>query len=363
MSQEPELTDQALAGRHEQQAVLHVIPAEKFTEPFIEFLHSHNIDFDRQFFICYGDLKKYPIKRRPNVLCSADFGNKPQFYVRLIRDIYSAERVILHGLWNLWMIRLLALQPWLLKKCYWAIWGGDLYRRKLSNRSLMWFVNEIPRRIVIKRIGHLVTYVEGDVELAREWYGARGEYHECLMYPSNLYKHYDVSRRLDQTINIQIGNSADPTNEHLEVFAALERFKDEDIRIFVPLSYGNEEYAGKIAAEGKRIFGDKFVAMTEFLTADRYLEFLGRIDIAIFNHRRQQGMGNIITLLGLGKKVYVRNDTTTWETFRRLEITVFEIDALDLTLLDEIHRDRNRKLIIGNFSERNLRNELKAILQ
>ena len=43
---------------------------------------------------------------------------------------------------------------------------------------------------------------------------------------------------------------------------------------------------------------------------NQYLEFLGKIDIAIFNHRRQQGFGNAITLLGLGKKVYLNSVST-----------------------------------------------------
>ena len=37
-----------------------------------------------------------------------------------------------------------------------------------------------------------------------------------------------------------------------------------------------------------------------------YLKILGKIDIAIFNHERQQAVGNITSLLGLGKKVYIK---------------------------------------------------------
>ena len=91
--------------------------------------------------------------------------------------------------------------------------------------------------------------------------------------------------------------------------------------------------------------------------------FLGRIDIAIFNHRRQQGMGNIITLLGLGKKVYVRTDTTTWDALRHLAITVFDVDAIDLMLADKSDVDKNRKSVIEHFSEKNLWNQIKAILE
>ena len=33
-----------------------------------------------------------------------------------------------------------------------------------------------------------------------------------------------------------------------------------------------------------------------------YIQFLNQIDIAVFNHNRQQAMGTIRSLLGMGKK-------------------------------------------------------------
>lgn len=42
--------------------------------------------------------------------------------------------------------------------------------------------------------------------------------------------------------------------------------------------------------------------IVDFMDFNEYINFLSTIDIAIFNHKRQQGMGNIITLLGMGKK-------------------------------------------------------------
>ena len=51
----------------------------------------------------------------------------------------------------------------------------------------------------------------------------------------------------------------------------------------------------------------------------------------MFNHKRQQAMGNTITLLGLGKKVFMRNDVTQWGFFYRNDIKVFDIENFDLT--------------------------------
>ncbi|WP_083234102.1 TDP-N-acetylfucosamine:lipid II N-acetylfucosaminyltransferase [Candidatus Marithrix sp. Canyon 246] len=75
--------------------------------------------------------------------------------------------------------------------------------------------------------------------------------------------------------------------------------------MFVPLSYGDPKgvYIKEVISTGTKIFGDKFIPMTEFMDFDKYLNFLGSINITIFNHNRQQAMGNTITLLGFGKKV------------------------------------------------------------
>src|SRR5262249_42034120 len=160
-----------------------------------------------------------------------------------------------------------------------------------------WHKENLQRKFVIKRIGHLATYIPGDVDFARAWYNAKGRPADCMMYPSNLFKRLSVPPRNGNTLNIQLGNSSDPTNGHFEMLKALEPYKDSDIRIYAPLSYPDPVHASRVKQAGLQMFGDKFVALTEFLSFPEYLEILGKIDIAMFNHNRQQAMGNKITLL------------------------------------------------------------------
>ena len=282
-------------------------------------------------------------------------------FFSLIKNSYSADKIILHGLFDPKIIVLLFIQPWLLKKCYWLIWGGDLYSYQLATRDRRWKIKEFFRRPVIKHIGHLVTYIDGDIELARQWYGAKGQYHECLMYPSNVYREYPIAGNTDKNINIQIGNSADPSNNHLDVLERLLPFRDQDIAIFAPLSYGSPEYARTVIEAGTTMFGEKFFPMTDFMPFDKYLAFLGKIDIAIFNHKRQQAMGNTITLLGLGKKVYLRNDVTPWAMLESNETTAYNIAEISLAPIDAITREKNKSSIKKNFSETKLIYQLKEI--
>jgi dTDP-N-acetylfucosamine:lipid II N-acetylfucosaminyltransferase len=59
-----------------------------------------------------------------------------------------------------------------------------------------------------------------------------------------------------------------------------------------------------------------------------YNDFLRKVDIAIFNHQRQQGMGNTIALLSLGKKVYIRSDATPWEYFNDMGMAIYDSTGL-----------------------------------
>lgn len=275
----------------------------------------------------------------------------------------SSEKIIIHGLFDIRLVRLLAISPWLLKKCYWVMWGGDLYHYQFRSRGFRSNINELFRAFVIKHFGHLITHIKGDYELAKEWYDTSGQWHECFMYPSNLYKDYPLQPKVHDTINIQVGNSADPSNNHLEVLQKLKAFRDQAIRIYVPLSYGDIEYAKKIISFGQENFGEKFIPLSDFMPFEIYLNLLAQIDIAIFNHRRQQGMGNTTTLLGLGKKVYIRSDVTPWKFYAKLGVNLYNVAEVNLDLILPNVAQKNRNIISDYFSKEKLTNQLKEVFQ
>lgn len=340
--------------------ILHIASGEKFIPPFIAFIKA-NFDFEQHEFLLTKGMAQQDIIPAPNIKMLSKDGliNKIKHYSDVIIKMHQADKVILHSLADHSIVKILFFMPWLLKRCYWAIWGGDLYTYQFGKRNRKWRVREFYRRPVIKHMGHLLTYIEGDIELARAWYGAQGEYHESLMYISNLYKTLDIPKKQGRTVNIQLGNSASPTNNHIDVLQRLLPFKEQDICIYAPLSYSNKDHAKKVIKTGKALFGDKFVPLTEFMPFDDYLGFLAKIDIAIFNNNRQQAMGNIITLLGLGKTVYVRTDTTQWQFFQDKGLQVYDINSFD-SLNNHYHRD-NINTIKHYFSESTLIQQLSRL--
>lgn len=326
---------------------------EKFTPPFRDLIHQHFAD-GRHRFIVNGDVD--PAMLPPSddtVVYPTLLRNAPA----VIDAMAMAEKIILHGLFNAHLLYILTLKSQLLKKCCWVLWGGDLYAHQASRKGWRWKRDEILRRFVISRIGHFATYVRGDYELAKRWYGAAGQYHECILYPSNVYRHPTVGVEVNGTVNVQVGNSADPGNNHCEIFEQLKPYREDDLKLYVPLSYGDQSYAAAVVNKGTQMFGDKFVPLTEFMPYESYCEFLGMIDIAVFAHKRQQGMGNIIKLLGLGKKVYMRSDVTSWQFFRELGVTIFDVREIELARLEETARSTNKANIAAYFSESRLREQ------
>ncbi len=331
--------------------ILHICILDKFIEPFFAFMKENFAEFDskHQFYI-YGKSDKYATPAGNNVFL-AHSAKRLSRYAQLIKHMNHAEKIILHGLWDRQILELLIIQPWLLKKCYWVIWGGDLYTRMLSERTIGWWRFEILRQISIRHIGHFITYIRGDYDLAQKWYGAKGVWLECFMYPSNVYHESPVQVIKHEGVNILLGNSADPSNNHIDALEKLRQFATENIQIYCPLSYGDAEYAKyakKVADYGKSIFGEKFNPLFEFMRFDEYKKLLAKIDVAVFNHKRQQGMGNITTLLGMGKKVFMRSDITSYHTIRSLGAIVFDVERFNL-MPPEAGLASNNKLIISQY--------------
>lgn len=343
------------------QKILHLGPCDKFIPPFIDFIKD-NFDFNDHLFLLTNSMSENELINHSNIKLSGKGKlSKVKHYALVIKKMKQADKIILHSLFDIKIVQILFFSPWLLKKCYWVMWGGDLYSYQLGKRNKSWYKNEFFRRPVIKSMGHLVTYIKGDVDLARKWYGAEGEHHECLMYLSNTYKVLDVPSIQSDTINIQIGNSADPSNNHFEILDKLLPFKDQNIKMYAPLSYGDKAHAKKVISKGKELFGDKFIALTGFIPFEEYLQFLGSIDIAIFNHKRQQAMGNTITLLGLGKTVFIRSDTTQWQLFKDKNIEVLNTLNFELNYIKDL--EKNIKNTADYFSKETLIEQYKLLFK
>jgi dTDP-N-acetylfucosamine:lipid II N-acetylfucosaminyltransferase len=325
--------------------ILHIMTLDKFLPPFIDFLNKH-FDTTQHKFVFINDKEyKYGLNKNHDV----EFLNTDKELKTVLTHMQNSSKIILHGLWRDRITLLLLKNPPLIKKCYWVMWGGDFYFPQKQNSQ---------KKELIQQLPYLVTGTAGEVAYVRENYGAIGEHIEAFVYTSNLHKEIKPSIKKDATVRILVGNSANPTNNHKEVLDKLFQYKDEDIEIFMPLSYGDFKYGMQIMKYGYENFGKKFQPIVDFMDEEEYYAFLSTIDIGMFNHNRQQGMGNIITLLGMGKKVYMRSNVTTWAMFKENSIKLFDMSDINVDLLNEIEQIENILQIKKYFSVQNFKKQL-----
>lgn len=277
-------------------------------------------------------------------------------WTAFIKEAIGAERVIINGLFDKRLPLLLSWFPSIARKSIWIPWGGDLYWHRFRKRT---FGNEVImpfRSHFIRMLYGIATMTRGDYEAAVDWYGTEAKHIESapniFAFEKSDLDRIKPKKRASNEIVVQIGNSGDPTNEHFEMMDWLAPFRDRNLRIYAPLSYGNAEYIGKVISRGQSLFGDRFTPFMTLMPFHEYNQYLASLDVLILNHRRQQGFGNVAISLYLGTKVFLRNEVTIWRYLSEgVGCVLFDSSAIpthsleELSLMDDAVREQNRKKI------------------
>ncbi len=341
--------------------ILHVFNfEEKFSAPFFDFLLNNGFNLSTHQLFHYGKhneaFKKY---KMPFIFARYHSVLK---HLKLLRNMFKSRKIIIHSLASPWLLLFLFCFPKLNKKVYWVIWGKDLYFFKLlPKKQIHHHVYEFFRVRVFKRITHVVTCVPGDAALAKKWYGVNATRHDCIMYPSNLYKQIDCPIEHHEGCVFLLGNSADPSNNHIELLDKIKPLKDSNIQIYAPLSYGCQHHRNEVIHHGHAMFGNQFKPLTSFLAYEDYLALLAKVDVAVFGHKRQQAMGNTISLLGLGKKVYMDTASTAWSLFQNLGIKVFDNSHITTKSMSKDDMLLNKEKIKNHFSVSHYKSQLQEL--
>jgi len=343
----------------------HVFTSENVYSFALLSLFEKNIDLRNHFFFFgFGKKQKTTIHYSTELSQQIKYLQKPADIVFFLKNIKAAKWIYLHYLAYDPTLLFWATNLLLLKKTTWVVWGNDIYSYYKRNKNLKTRIYERLRVKVIANIPEIAAFVREDFDLIKSIYKTNANYSDILYpLPVNI-EHLNFEKTISKSHDLKflIGNSGDPSNLHHEMITYLSRFKDEKITVFCPLSYGgSKEYREAIVQHGKDAFGDNFVAITSHLEKEAYAQFLNSIDIALMNHKRQQGLGNILPLLYLDKKVFLRTDITSYYFFQRQKCEVFNIETLnvisfkELVSLTEIESN-NKQIVTEIMSEKNYLN-------
>jgi hypothetical protein len=176
-----------------------------------------------------------------------------------------------------------------------------------------------------------------------------------------------INERVNNQPNILVGNSADPSNNHLEVFLELSKLDLQDRKVYVPLSYsGNSQYKENVLQVGRELLGSNFYPLLDFMTLEEYNKILLSCGTLIFNHVRQQGVGNIITLGYLGATLFLNAKSPVYSYYQSLGMKIFTIQEVFSQLsntLEEQQLKNNQKMLFSLYSRSAVHDKIKTLVQ
>ena len=340
--------------------ILHISYPAKFLPEYRDFIGRHFNSHQHHFLFLGSDGGHYIEASNCYFMPSNLTG-----YLKLFLYLLQAKKIILHGLFSEKLMLALTCIWWLPSKCYWVVWGGDLYGH-LTEDYQKPSIAERLKKFIIPRLSGVITYLEGDFQRAKEWYGARSPKYHCIAYLSNVYRGDNLSFNVATSnlteLLVMVGNSADPSNCHTEILHKLNILQESaNFKLICPLSYGDQSHALQVKALGESLFDEKFKALINFMPLNEYMQIIESIDIAVFAHKRQQAMGNTLQLLGAGKKLVIRRGTAQYELFSKLGVSFQTFEDFTLEPLSPSEALKNHKKIRTVFAETRLVEQWRAI--
>ena len=244
------------------------------------------------------------------------------------RQVRSDDHLILHSFQGPHLPYALTWRRALLRRTAWIIWGADvrsrmagLERRPPSSYSLMW-------RECVRHMRCVGALAHGDYDVLESL--------RPMVLPTNVPFFYGIATASPLPVHmhapkpptrnrvILVGNSGAQTNNHAEALHWLQA-AGATADVVCPMGYGGTpEYVASIAGLGMRLFGERFKPILQQLSPQEFDRLLYSADVLVFNHERQQGLFSLTRMLDLGRKVYVRGDTSLYRMLVSQGFCVFD---------------------------------------
>lgn len=323
--------------------IVHYLFRDIFTSGYIDFMVTAMDEYEHLFImknkakvfkhgIKSNKAEEIKINPKAQVIFIED--DKEIYESPILRShFYSADRIIISGLFEtLSYFHVYDDSIW--NKIYLHFWGGDFYCFREENMRLASPKRHNDKLLLmqaINRCAAVLNVVDTDYERLADILKIEKLHFEAPMPEKDralLSSDRATWSGEDRPLRVVIGNSAARDNCHIEVFEKLSWLANENVDIYCPLAYGEEEYRNLVIEKGTEIFGVKIHFLTEYVPLDRYVDFLNSCDIGIYNNNRQQGFKNITTMLCLGKKVFLRNDTAIYEKLTGMGVFVEAIENI-----------------------------------
>ncbi len=349
--------------------ILHIFnDQKKFSKEFFKVLYDNSFNLREHELFHYGKKDEYfeKIGVKTTFLKSwfLPFG-----HLKLLRELKRSDKVMIHCLASPMLLLILFFYPNICNKCIWSIWGKDLYfYHTCKKRTIFHMIYELFRKKVIKNMGTVVTMFKEEGDILKEWYNIEDKrifYGFIYISGSDMSDEVKKEKSIREKKVLLLGNSASITNNHIDALNKLKSCYDKIENIYCPLSYGgSKKYAKSVGEKGKKLFGNKFIPIYNFMPKDKYFAMMEDIDVGIFNNNRQEALGNIGTMISKHKTLYMQKDISTSKYFRRIGIKVKYIEDIknEIEEFDYETLKHNKEVYLNNVKLDDTINLLHKIL-
>lgn len=248
----------------------------------------------------------------------------------------------------------------------------DLIRVRLTNlaRKIFRMSSSFDLFELIERINYFSPVLESEYYMVKENLGNIKFPKYISFNYGNLENYFakDLEYKRVTGYNILIGNSASYTSNHIDSFGLLMGIDIGNAKIICPLSYGDKKYSRYVENQGVKYFGESFKPLVNFMPLCEYIENISSCGYVIMNHCRQQAYGNIVTMLYLGAKVFLREENPLYSYLKSKGMHIFSIQELEKVKslgerLEENIVLENRSILSLLLSKNTIENHVKKILK
>ena len=239
-------------------------------------------------YFCVRDIKITQSLNYSNVFCDDDSGSIVYKYV----DRY--DYIFLHGLYT--PDELYELPKKYLYKIIWRTWGGSSGLYSLVRRNIFIYFKDVINKKRKKSIVKHMPFVCGANIIDLFDTGQHKEHYYDFPYPiSNenvILKDTNHNSR-NKIFKILVGHSAFPSDKHDKVLNKLKCLLHQDVVIYVPLTYGSDEYRQSLIKKWKAVYGEKIVFITEQLSTFDYCKLVSSVNLFFLVGDKSYALGNI----------------------------------------------------------------------
>ncbi len=340
--------------------VVHLMMMEKFTEPYVRTINSL-FPVGENDFVIYGG----PVHKGIELHCLKEKNvwtvmNGYLFGETKYRNfLLSHKKIIIHGLFEAGIIQNWSSDKELLQKTYIFLYGAYPSAERIEDSNYY---------KIIQNAAGIINIYKTENKLVEELYHPNGKLFDAF-YMAAQYSEFKKNKSIsNDTLKIQIGNSATESMQHLKIIDLLSKFRNENIEVYAPLSYGNKEYADIVEAYGKEMLGDKFVSIRGFMPKEKYVDFITHMGIAVFGTQQQQASDNMDINLWSGNCLYLPKESIMAKIYEEeMDCKIKYIEDVkymsfeQFRLWTEQEGDANSEKILRFYSNENFVNKWKYI--